>query len=125
MFGTFQQSNLRIEIAATEQTLRESLTQPAKLQQWLAPIRIDRGLPDQLQPGLTYTSWIGPIPVQHQVDRVEPNCLRVLLSKGVDGYQEWLWGEGWVQSRLEGISFLPLNLGQTLSLLRLRQFLGG
>ncbi len=125
MFGTFQQSSLRIEIAATEQALRESLTQPTKLQQWLAPIRIDRGLPDQLQPGLTYTSWIGPIPVQHQVERVEPNCLRVLLSKGVDGYQEWLWGEGWVQSRLEGVSFLPLNLGQTLSLLRLRQFLGG
>jgi hypothetical protein len=124
MFGTFQQSSLRIEMAATEQALRESLTQPAKLQQWLSPIRIDRGLPEQLQPGLTYTSWIGPIPVQHQVDRVEPTCLRVLLSKGVDGYQEWLWGEGWVQSRLEGISFLPLNLGQTLSLLRLRQFLG-
>lgn len=32
-------------------------------------------------------------------------------------------GEGWVQSRLEGISILPLNLGQTLNLIRLRDFL--
>jgi len=123
MLGTFQQSSLRIEIAASEQSLKESLTSPAKLQQWLAPIRLDRGLPEQLQPGLTYISWAGPVPIQHQVDRVESNCLRVLLSKGVDGFQEWYWGDGWVQSRLEGISLLPLNLGQTLSLLRLRQFL--
>lgn len=51
------------------------------------------------------------------------NCLRLLLSEGIDGYHEWYWGDGWVQSRLEGISLLPLSLGQTFSLLRLRQFL--
>jgi hypothetical protein len=45
------------------------------------------------------------------------------LSQSIDGYHEWYWGDGWVQSRLEGISLLPLNLGQTLSLLRLREFL--
>ncbi|MGA7933608.1 MAG: hypothetical protein WCA35_08680 [Kovacikia sp.] len=123
MFGTFQQSSLRIEIAASEQALRESLICPVKLQQWVAPIRLERGLPQQLQAGLTYTSWLGPVPIQHQVDRVESNCLRLLLSKGVDGFQEWYWGDGWVQSRLEGISLLPLNLGQSLSLLRLKQFL--
>jgi hypothetical protein len=50
-------------------------------------------------------------------------CLRLLLSQGIDGYHEWYWGDGWLQSRLEGISFLPLNLGQTLSLLKLRLFL--
>jgi len=44
-----------------------------------------------------------------------------LLSQGIDGFHEWYWGEGWVQSRLEGVSILP-NLGQTLNLLRLRQF---
>ncbi|MGB5971491.1 MAG: hypothetical protein WBG70_24515, partial [Spirulinaceae cyanobacterium] len=58
-----------------------------------------------------------------QVEIASPNCLRLLLSKGIDGYHEWYWGEGWVQSRLEGISYLPLNLGQTLSLVKLRQFL--
>lgn len=123
MFGTFQQSSLRIEINASEQALRESLTQPSKIQQWVAPIRIDRGLPEQLEAGVTYTSWVGPVPVQHYVDRVDSNGVRLLLSKGIDGYQEWSWGEGWVQSRLEGISLLPLNLGQTLSLLRLKQYL--
>lgn len=123
MFGTFQQSSLRIEINASEQALRASLTQPSKIQQWVAPIRIDRGLPEQLAAGVTYTSWVGPVPVQHYVDRVDSSSIRLLLSKGIDGYQEWSWGEGWVQSRLEGISLLPLNLGQTLSLLRLKQYL--
>jgi hypothetical protein len=123
MFGTFQQSSLRIEVPASEQSLRESLTQPAKLQQWLAPVQIDRGLPEQLNPGLTFTSWVGPVAIQQYVDRLEENCLRLLLSRGIDGYHEWSWGEGWVQSRLEGVSLLPLNLSQTLSLLRLKQFL--
>lgn len=123
MFGTFQQSSLRIEVPASEQSLRESLTQPANLQQWLAPAQIDRGLPEQLNAGLTFTSWVGPVPIQQYVDRLEENCLRLLLSRGIDGYHEWSWGEGWVQSRLEGVSLLPLNLSQTLSLLRLKQFL--
>ncbi|WP_421655496.1 hypothetical protein [Leptothermofonsia sp. ETS-13] len=123
MFGIFQQSNLRVEVAAPEQALRESLTQPAKLRQWLAPVQLDSGLPEQLQPGLSYTSWIGPFPVQQYVDRVDEHCLRLLLSKGIDGYHEWVWGDGWVQSRLEGVSLLPLNLSQTFSLLKLKQFL--
>jgi hypothetical protein len=53
---------------------------------------------------------------------VNENGLRMLLSQGIDGYHEWYWGEGWVQSRLEGVSLLPLSLGQTLSLWRLRFF---
>ncbi|MEG5215625.1 hypothetical protein QUB48_07680 [Microcoleus sp. ARI1-A5] len=40
-------------------------------------------------------------------------------------FHQWYWGDGWVQSRLEGVSLLPLNLGQTASLLRLREFLAG
>jgi hypothetical protein len=123
MFGTFQQSSLRIEVTASGQTLRQILTQPAKLQQWMAPIRLSPGLPEQLREGLTFTSWTGPIAVQHSVELLESNRLRLLLSQGIDGFHEWHWGEGWVQSRLEGISLLPLNLGQTLSLLQLKQFL--
>lgn len=123
MLGSFQQSNLRIEVPAIEQTLRESLLHPTHLQQWLSPIRLSAGLPEQLQVGLTYTSWVGPVPIQHVVDQVGTNCLRLLLSQGIDGFHEWQWGDGWVQSRLEGVSLLPINLGQTLSLLRLRQFL--
>lgn len=123
MLGNFQQSALRIEVEASEAALRKSLTVPTQMQQWLWPQRLATGLPEQLYPGLVFMSWLGPIKIQHHVDRVESNGLRLLLSQGIDGFHEWSWGEGWVQSRLEGVSLLPLNLGQTLSLLRLRQFL--
>ncbi|WP_448573911.1 hypothetical protein [Trichothermofontia sp.] len=124
MFGIFQQSSLRIEIAASGTAIRDSLIRPAQFQQWLSPQQFSAGLPETLTQGLTFTSHLGPIAVQHQVDRVEDTCLRLLLSQGVDGFHEWYWGEGWVQSRLEGISVLPLNLAQTLNLLRLRAYLG-
>ncbi len=123
MFGTFQHSSLRIEIPATEHALRQGLLHTENLQKWLFPQRLSTGLPEELIAGLTFTSWLGPVAVQHQVAQVEANSLRLLLSQGIDGFHEWHWGEGWVQSRIEGISLLPLNLGQTLSLLRLRQFL--
>lgn len=124
MLGSFQQSALRIEVEASEALLRKSLTVPAQLQQWLWPQRLSAGLPEQLHAGLVFINWLGPIAVQHSVDVAESNYLRLILSQGVDGFHEWSWGEGWVQSRLEGVSLLPLNLGQTLTLLRLRQFLG-
>jgi len=123
MLGTFQQSSLRIEIEASNQQIRESLLRPAQFRQWLTPQTFSAGLPDTLQTGTVFTSWLGPITVQHQVDQVEPNGLRLLMSQGIDGFHEWHWGDGWVQSKLEGVSLLPLNLGQTVSLLRLRQFL--
>ncbi len=123
MLGTFQQSSLRIEVAASENLLRDSLTNAAKLQQWLTPVRLEQGLPNHLQPGLTFTSWVGPIAIQQYVDQIQANHLRLLLSQGIDGFHEWYWGDGWVQSRLEGVSLLPLNLAQTASLMRLRQFL--
>lgn len=123
MLGHFQKSHLRIEIEASEATIRDSLLSPSQLQQWLWPQSLSSGLPERLHQGLTFTTSVGPITVQHQVDVAEPNCLRLLLSQGIDGFHEWYWGEGWVQSRLEGVSLLPLNLAQTLSLLNLRRFL--
>ena len=123
MLGTFQQSHLRIELEAPHTVIRDSLLHSEKLRQWLPSQRLSPGLPEQLHPGLTFTSWIGPVAIQHQVEVAESNGLRLLLSQGIDGYHEWYWGEGWVQSRLEGVSLLPLNLGQTLSLLRLREFI--
>ena len=124
MLGNFQQSNLRIEIKATQKAIRESLLYPSKLRSWLWPQFISLSLPETLYAGSTFTSWTGLIPITHSVEIAEDNYLRMLLSQGVDGYHEWSWGEGWIQSRIEGISALPLNLGQTLSLLRLKKFLG-
>jgi hypothetical protein len=123
MLGTFQQSNLRIEVKASEAEIRHSLLRPAEFQQWLAPQTFSAGLPDQLVSGVIYTSWIGPVAIRHQVELSEPNGLRLLLSQGIDGYHEWYWGGGWIQSCLAGVSILPLSLGQTVSLLRLQRFL--
>jgi hypothetical protein len=123
MLGTFQQSHLRIEVEAPQTSIRDSLLNSEQLRRWLWPQSFSAGLPEQLHQGLTFTTWTGPIAIQHQVEVQDSNCLRLLLSQGIDGYHEWYWGEGWVQSRLEGVSLLPLNLGQTLNLLRLRQFL--
>ena len=123
MLGNFQQSQLRIEVTADGQTIGDCLLKTAKLRQWLWPQSLSNNLPDTLTPNLTFTSKLGVVEVEHLVETAENNCLRLLLSKGIDGYHEWYWGDGWIQSRLEGISLLPLNLGQTLSLLRLRQYL--
>jgi hypothetical protein len=123
MLGNFQQSHLRIEVEASDNGISDSLLRPNQMRRWLWQVRFPDGLPEQLHQGLTFTSWMGFVPIQHQVDVAESNCLRLLLSQGIDGYHEWYWGEGWVQSRLEGISLLPFNLSQTLSLLQLREFL--
>jgi hypothetical protein len=123
MLGNFQQSQLRIEIAASANAIHDSLLRPAQLEQWLIGQRFTPGTPDELHTGLQFTTWTGPLAVHHRVDVAKSNCVRLLLSGGIDGFHEWYWGDGWVQSRLEGISLLPLNLGQTLSLLSLRQFL--
>lgn len=122
MLGKFQRSQLRIEVKATETILSESLLNTEKLSQWFWLSKLDSELPSKLETDLTFSSWILGIEVNNQVETVKDNCLRLLLSKGIDGYQEWYWGEGWIQSRLEGISLLPLNLGQTLTLLSLRNF---
>ncbi len=123
MLGTFQQSQIRIEVSASFDTIRDSLLRPKQLQQWLWFERFNPGMPEQLHPGLTFTNWTGFIPIHHQVEVATPESLRLILSQGIDGFHEWYWGEGWVQSRLEGMSLLPLSAGQTLSLLNLRQFL--
>jgi hypothetical protein len=110
MLGNFQQSNLRIEVNASEQIIKDSLLESDRLKQWMWP--------------QNFASLSGKlVEIDHTVDLVGDHSLRLLLSKGIDGFHEWHWGDGWLQSRLEGISILPLNLGQTLGLFRLRQYL--
>ncbi len=123
MLGTFQQSHLRIEVEAPESVIRDSLLRPERMRRWLWQVQFPSGLPEQWHQGLTFNTKLGQFGIEHYVDVAQSNCLRLLLSQGIDGYHEWYWGEGWVQSRLEGLSLLPLNLGQTMSLLSLREFL--
>jgi hypothetical protein len=123
MFGSLQQSHLRIEIEATEVAIRDSLLRSEQFQKWMMPQTFATGLPEILQPNIKFISWIGPLSISHHVSKIESNELCLLLSEGVDGFHQWFWGDGWIQSYIEGISILPLGLGQTVSLFRLRQFL--
>ena len=122
MLGSFQQAHLRIEVDAPETVIRDSLLRRDRLEQWLWTQRFSTAMPEQLHSGAAFTISLGPLAVRHFVERADPNCLRLLLSGSIDGFHEWYWGEGWVQSRLEGVSLLPLNLSHTMNLLRLREF---
>lgn len=123
MLGRFQSSCLRVEMPGDARAICDSITRPEALRQWLWPQQFSTGLPDRLQPGNRFLSWLGPVAIEHAIDRADPRCLRALLSGSIDGYHEWYWGDGWVQSRFEGISPLPLQLANTTSLLRLRAYL--
>lgn len=123
MFGTFQQSQIRIEVSATAKTIEKSLLYPEQMVKWLWYQRFTSGLPEKLYTGLKFTSYTGIIPVDHEVQLVNDNCLRLILSNGIDGYHEWNWGDYWLKSCLEGISILPLNLGNSLALFSLKNYL--
>ncbi|MFM2429844.1 MAG: hypothetical protein RLZZ511_1057 [Cyanobacteriota bacterium] len=124
MFGTFQQSHLRIELTATAEQIGAALLEPARLREWLKFQRFPAGLPDRFTPGYQFTSYGGwIIPVQHTVELVEAQRLRLLLAQGIDGFHAWAWGDGWVQSELEGVSLVPIGLAQSASLALLRQYL--
>ncbi|NEP47270.1 MAG: hypothetical protein F6K35_52040 [Okeania sp. SIO2H7] len=125
MFGHFQSSQLRIEVKASESTIRESLLNTKVLKSWLWPQQFSNDLPSCLVPKTTFFTWLGPISIQHTVAWANDHQSRLILSHGVDGFHDWSWGEGWVQSCIEGVSMLPINAGQTVSLFRLKQYLEG
>jgi hypothetical protein len=125
MLGTFQQTTLRVEVNAPTEVIRDSLLQPRQFRTWLWPQSFSPGMPDILETGTLFTGYLGPIKIQHQVIEVTSQSLRLLLWEGIDGFQEWHWGHEWVQSRIEGVTLLPLNLAQSLTLLRLQNFLAG
>ncbi len=123
MLGKFQKSELRIEIKATESKIHSSLLNPEQLKQWFFPVQFKENFEQELKSGDTFSCYLGFVEIPNKVEIINNNCFRLILSGGVDGYQEWSWGDGWIQSRLEGVSLFPLNLAQTLNLLRLRTWL--
>ena len=122
MLGNFQESQLRVSVDVNEGTIGNSLLKTKNLRKWIIPQTLSSELPEILEAGIVFTSWLGFVSIHHHVEIANKNSLRLILSQGIDGYHEWVWGDGWVQSRLEGISLLPLKLGQTFDLLKLRQF---
>lgn len=124
MWGKFQQSELRIEVSANEKKLKDSLLNIEQLEKWFFPLKFQDKRPNQLKSGDKFIIKLGLVEVRNEVEIINSNCIRFLLSGGIDGYQEWCWGDGWIQSRLEGVSVMPLNFAQTMNLLRLRTFVG-
>jgi hypothetical protein len=120
MLGNFQQSQIRIEVAANSAAIRQQLLSPVCLRQWLSPAKLSLENDDFLQAPRSFSIKLGPVRVEQQVTLATNESLRLQLSAGIDGFQEWYWGDGWLQSRLEGISLLPLGLLQTTNLSRLR-----
>lgn len=123
MFGNFQASCLRIEINAPESAIQESLLNTTKLKQWLWTQQFSSNVPNCLLADTSFTTWLGPIAIQHTVEYANDHHLRLILSQGIDGFHDWSWGERWVQSCIEGVSMLPINAGQTVSLFCLKQYL--
>jgi hypothetical protein len=124
MLGAFQSCQLRLEVSASRQKIQEALTSPAQLQRWMVPLQLEVGLPDPLTLDLTYKSQCLGLVIQHQVIGVGDSHLKLILRGAIEGFHYWHWGEGWVQSDLEGISLLPLQLLHSYSLLHLRFHLG-
>jgi hypothetical protein len=120
MLGNFQQSQVRIEVSANGAAIRQHLLSPIQLRKWLSATKLSLEGDDLLQVNRTFSVEIWPVRVEQQVSSVSNDSLRLRLSEAIDGYQEWYWGDGWVQSRLAGISLLPLSLIQTANLTRLR-----
>jgi len=85
MLGNFQQSQLRIEVEASETAIRDSLLRPVHLQQWLWPQRFAAGMPEQLDQDSRSLAGLDRS-LHHQVEVATPNCLRLLLSQGIDGF---------------------------------------
>ena len=128
MWGIYQSSDLRIELKSSSAEIRRSLTDPEALKKWLQPQQLksfDASAFPQgtLSVGQSFKSVLGPLTIRHEVEMLSEEGIRFLLSEGIDGFHEWQWGDGWVQSWLEGVSLLPLNLGQTASIVRLRHYL--
>jgi hypothetical protein len=124
MLGNFQQSYLRIELAATASAIRQQLTSTARLRQLCAPGKLSPSSDASLKSGDRFTLTLGWLEIVQEVDWSDERGIRLLLHSAIDGYQEWSWGDGWVQSRLTGISALPLHSLQTWSLLKLQKALG-
>ena len=123
MFGHFQTSQLRIEVNAPESAIKDSLLSTESLKVWLWPQQFSNDIPSCLTPKTTFSTWLGPVSVQHTVALANDHQLRLILSHGIDGFHDWSWGEGCIQSCIEGVSLLPINAGQTFSLFRLKQYL--
>ncbi|AGY57932.1 hypothetical protein [Gloeobacter kilaueensis] len=122
MFGSFQQSTVRVQVAAGAATIRRCLTQFDLVRRWAWTQSFPASLPEAMEAGLEFYSYFGPVPLGHRIARLNDNSLEMVLWQGVDGHIRWRWGDGWIQCTVAGVSLLPLALGQTAMLDSLTRF---
>ena len=80
MLGNFQKSHLRITIDVNESVIRNSLLKTKNLRKWLIPQILSSELPDTLETGIAFTSWLGFVSIHNQVEMANYNSLRLILS---------------------------------------------
>ena len=124
MLGFYQHTQDRLVVNASRQQIQDSLTDAEQIQTWISPQALDPNFPVVLTPGVIYKSTWGVITITHEVTELNDRCLKLVLSEGIDGFHYWHWDDGWLESRLEGVSLLPLPLLHRYVLFRLRSFLG-
>jgi hypothetical protein len=122
MLGTFQQSTVRVQVAASGALLRRCLTEFALVRQWAWLQNFPTDLPATMSRGLVFDSFFGPVRLGHRIEQLDDDELHMVLWGGVDGHMRWQWGDGWLQSTVEGVSLIPLALGQTTLLDALTRF---
>ncbi|WP_026100750.1 hypothetical protein [Synechococcus sp. PCC 7336] len=122
MFGKLQTATVRVAVKAPAPVLARCVTEAALLRQWVWPQRLDDRLPLQLELGSQFDSHLGPLHIGHQVEALEGDRMVLTLWGAIDGWNEWRWGNGWVQLHVEGVSLLPLRLGLSVTLNRLGAF---
>ncbi|MFZ4665547.1 MAG: hypothetical protein ACOYME_03900, partial [Prochlorotrichaceae cyanobacterium] len=124
MLGFYQHSHVRLSVNASRQQIRDSLTCSDQIQAWMMPQVWEPDFPPALTSGMIYKSQWGFITIAHEVTDLNDRCLKLLLSEGIEGFHYWHWDDRWLDSRLEGVSLLPIALIHTYALFRLRSFLG-
>ncbi|WP_287127726.1 hypothetical protein [Candidatus Cyanaurora vandensis] len=122
MLGFFQTTTLRQTVPATAPVIAEHLQSVPLIRQWAWPQQYPMDVL-RLCPGLTFTSYLGPLAIGHRVETATDSELRMVLWGAVDGFSVWQWGEGWLTQTTTGITVIPLQLGQRQLLNQLVRFL--
>ncbi|MGK7907713.1 MAG: hypothetical protein AB4040_10870 [Synechococcus sp.] len=122
MFGRMQSATVRVAVDASADMLARCLTEAELLQQWVWPQSLEAVLPSRLTPDDEFYSRLGPIRIGHQVKELDDSHLVLTLWGAIDGWNEWRWGDGWVQLHVEAVSLIPLDLGLNVTLASLRRF---
>ena len=123
MFGRMQTATVRVAVDASAAQIEQYLTESVWLRQWVWPQKLEAGGPERLSQGAEFYSRLGPARIGHQVRSLETDHLELALWGAIDGWNEWRWGDGWVQLHVEAISILPLEIGLNVALRSLQRFM--